>query len=1091
MAAGRMGRPERGGSYATMTYAGRIDWHLRECPQIPKGNDMGSRVGKCMPFLVVFVALFVWGAATALSQTLSLDDQAAGEIGDSVAFTLSIDYPAGESGEIQAVTVNVGFDEMVLTYDGHTRGSLVENWPAFDVSSPQEGQLRVAGLTYASGDGLQPGDSGAIVQLRFFVNTMEDATLTISALDDLATFGTRNGQFTFEPHICQHNGDVNQDGSVTAADALLAFQQALGLTQLSACQVSIADVYPQPSAPDDTITASDALCIFQKSLGLPSCLDILPPPNEPPVADAGSEQFVEENTLVTLSGSGSDPDGTIVGYRWVQTSGMTVVLSGADTPNASFTAPEVAFEVLFELLVFQLTVTDDDGASATATVLISVADSALTNESPTADAGLDQRVSENSQVTLSGSGTDLDGMVTDYYWLQTSGTHVLLFGADTRNPSFIAPDVDANEDLVFELTVVDDEFGFATDTVTITVLDTGSHTPLTANAGPDQTVDENTLVTLSGADSEGRITEYQWIQTSGASVLLFDAHTATPSFTAPEVDSDEDLVFQLTVIEKALVWDTDTVTITVRAAPASSGLREMVFQNPGPGQPTYVIAGDNAGLQYWTTPSGTVSQGLYEKADGTERVRIFYDEESGVSRTVHNEVSGHWLSIREAGPDRTDFWAYDNTGSYLGGFAVFEGTDGYYYGDIVGVPAHEGREITGELNPDTASWTGSFTLMGDVEDGLANVQSLPPELTTLVDGLVPGGTIANAKDAANHGPVLAADFDLHTGFSIAGMVLLAAGTPVLVAGGGTALIVAGAATFLAAQVLPEIADGIRTKFGGSCPPDSFFGRTCKELTNLAGDFLASRDTRSLGDTLRDAQAWLKEKPSRLREKVNSGRKYLETVAGRLSPGDLVRSKRDDEPASLIAPPTVGGNLFGQAQGPSGASVSLGGTVDSTGRFRVAGTSGQGRRVSIRGSLDDDGTNAGGTFEWGDEQGEIPREFPPGTPYLLCNYAYLKSSSGSFGTTREFLGWSIVNGYPSGTVRSTYFDGSVETRTSSASCDVCTAEGTVSTLAAGTRVETISCSQYQMAKNAYWSRGIWHHPVPTAKFSCAETTIRCY
>ena len=75
---------------------------------------------------------------------------------------------------------------------------------------------------------------------------------------------------------CQPDGDVDQSGSVTAADALLVLQQALNLNQLNTCQLNIADVFPQPTAPDGIITASDALCIFQKALGLPSCLDINP-----------------------------------------------------------------------------------------------------------------------------------------------------------------------------------------------------------------------------------------------------------------------------------------------------------------------------------------------------------------------------------------------------------------------------------------------------------------------------------------------------------------------------------------------------------------------------------------------------------------------------------------------------------------------------------------------------------------------------------------------------------------------------------------------------------------------------------------------
>ena len=168
---------------------------------------------------------------------------------------------------------------------------------------------------------------------------------------------------------CQPDGDVDQNGSVTAADALLVFQQALGLSQLSTCQRTIADVFPQPTSPDGNITASDALCIFQKALSLPSCLDILPPANQPPVADAGPDQSVDAGTVVMLSGMASDPDGTIASYGWTQTGGTTVSLTGAASDMAAFTAPEVA---VAETLTFRFTVTDDAGAQAGDDVRVTV-----------------------------------------------------------------------------------------------------------------------------------------------------------------------------------------------------------------------------------------------------------------------------------------------------------------------------------------------------------------------------------------------------------------------------------------------------------------------------------------------------------------------------------------------------------------------------------------------------------------------------------------------------------------------------------------------------------------------------------------------
>ena len=135
-------------------------------------------------------------------------------------------------------------------------------------------------------------------------------------------------RFSGAQPTCLPDGDVDQNGSVTAADALLAFQQALGLAQLSTCQQTIANVFPQPANPDDTITASDALCIFQKALSLPSCLDTLPHANQSPFVDAGPDQFVDAGVMVFLSGTASDPDGAIAAYAWTQTGGTAVTLTG-------------------------------------------------------------------------------------------------------------------------------------------------------------------------------------------------------------------------------------------------------------------------------------------------------------------------------------------------------------------------------------------------------------------------------------------------------------------------------------------------------------------------------------------------------------------------------------------------------------------------------------------------------------------------------------------------------------------------------------------------------------------------------------------
>ena len=187
-----------------------------------------------------------------------------------------------------------------------------------------------------------------------------------------------------------------------------------------------------------------------------------PPANSAPSANAGADQQVLASEEVNLSGSGSDSDGSIASYLWTQTSGETVTLGSDDTASTSFTAPAVETRLEFELRV-----TDDDGAEATDSVSVSV--SLPANNSPTADAGVNQTVAISTQVILNGTATDSDGSIVSYSWAQTSGETVSLTDADTATATFTTPDIGGL--LEFSLTVADNQGATATDSVTINVSD--------------------------------------------------------------------------------------------------------------------------------------------------------------------------------------------------------------------------------------------------------------------------------------------------------------------------------------------------------------------------------------------------------------------------------------------------------------------------------------------------------------------------------------------------------------------------------------------------------------------------------------------
>ncbi|MFC6943261.1 CARDB domain-containing protein [Salinirubellus sp. GCM10025818] len=93
--------------------------------------------------------------------------------------------------------------------------------------------------------------------------------------------------------------------------------------------------------------------------------------NQPPSADAGDDQTVQAGDTVTLDGSdSSDPNSAdTLSYSWTETTDSGVSLSDASAEQPTFTAPSVTSETTLD---FELTVTDDDGATDTDTITVTI-----------------------------------------------------------------------------------------------------------------------------------------------------------------------------------------------------------------------------------------------------------------------------------------------------------------------------------------------------------------------------------------------------------------------------------------------------------------------------------------------------------------------------------------------------------------------------------------------------------------------------------------------------------------------------------------------------------------------------------------------
>ena len=365
-----------------------------------------------------------------------------------------------------------------------------------------------------------------------------------------------------------------------------------------------------------------------------------------------------------------------------------------------------------------------------------------TNQAPTADAGPDQQVNEGAQVTLDGSGSSdpEDGQNITYAWTQTSGTPVTLSDPGAQKPTFTAPQVASGSvTLVFRLVVTDSDGQDSNpDSVSITVSDVPpTNRAPTADAGPDQQVNEGAQVTLDGSGSsdpeDGQNITYAWTQTSGTPVTLSDPGAQKPTFTAPQVASGSvTLVFRLVVTDSdGQDSNPDSVSITVSDVPPTN---QAPTADAGPdqtgGSTDFVVTLDGSGstdpendplsFQWVLTPptlsGATLSSGTAEKPSFTPDVTGTYYADLTVSD-----------GSLDSSPDQVMIWITNTrptasiavTGMALGGDTIHEGTI-----ELDGTGSHD-------ADGDPLDYAWAFIQSGSTVSGVTLSSSTAPKPTFL------------------------------------------------------------------------------------------------------------------------------------------------------------------------------------------------------------------------------------------------------------------------------------------------------------------------------------------------------------------------
>jgi predicted MPP superfamily phosphohydrolase len=145
-----------------------------------------------------------------------------------------------------------------------------------------------------------------------------------------------------------------------------------------------------------------------------------------------------------------------------------------------------------------------------------MSNSANDNARPKADAGRNKVVREGSLVTLDASRSyDKNGRIISHAWKQLSGPSVNLEHPDTAKTSFVAPDVEQDTSIEFELTVTNEIGVSNSDVVSIRILG------IPSNSDESKTDSIEKLTVLGDSDFENMIFVVSKINFPWSSVLDF------------------------------------------------------------------------------------------------------------------------------------------------------------------------------------------------------------------------------------------------------------------------------------------------------------------------------------------------------------------------------------------------------------------------------------------------------------------------------------------------------------------------------------------------------------------------------------------
>ncbi len=189
------------------------------------------------------------------------------------------------------------------------------------------------------------------------------------------------------------------------------------------------------------------------------------------VIDAGGsvEIAVLENDTATADGDIDVSDNLILNYIIQQPIHGSVTKNGNTVVYAHDGTDSTVDSFKYEAAISPGTI-DMKTDEASVTITIRQPDSPPTNQAPIANAGEDKTVQSGESITITGSGTDNDGMIVSYKW-EKGAIELATTAEFTYSPTVVGTDT-------LILTVTDDDGATASDEVNVTVTEASNTKPV-------------------------------------------------------------------------------------------------------------------------------------------------------------------------------------------------------------------------------------------------------------------------------------------------------------------------------------------------------------------------------------------------------------------------------------------------------------------------------------------------------------------------------------------------------------------------------------------------------------------------------------